>query len=67
MHRTLPSPAIDKELKKNMGKIVSPDFPGYAITKCEDQNCSQFILNNYCYIILGFYDDYISSTYYKTI
>ena len=39
MLRTLPIPAIDRELKKNMGKIVSPDFPGYAITKCEDQNC----------------------------
>ena len=39
MLRTLPIPAIDKELKKNMGKIVSPDFPGYAVTKCEDQNC----------------------------
>lgn len=28
-----------KELKKNMGKLILPDFPGYAVTCCEDGSC----------------------------
>lgn len=39
MLRMLTIPEMNKELKKNMGKFILPDFPGYALTCCEDGNC----------------------------